>query len=141
MERLDRIGQRNLIFGTDADNNIRSVNVDEEGNIGVSPDSIEDIVDPLDSISRSLGCGRIFNATLTMADDNATVFTLEETLIKYAKIVVTGHNMLFGDSVSQLFEVEADGELELPKFDLSRLWFRNAGAGQNGTVTIIGVEE
>jgi len=87
------------------------------------------------------GYGSTYRNTATMADDNATRFETSATKLRYAKIKVTTNAMVFGDASTQDWNVAADETLELAKFDLSTLYFKNAGAGSNGTVNIIGVTE
>jgi hypothetical protein len=88
-----------------------------------------------------VGYGSSYRNTATMTDDNPTRFETSVTKLRYAKIKVTTNAMVFGDISTQDWNVAADETIELAKFDLSTLYFKNAGAGSNGTVNIIGVTE
>ncbi len=116
------IGQRVLIFGEDSNGDLRAFSVDEDGKISQS-------------------VGNIYENEKTMADNNATRFSTTSLKLKYAKIVVSTKAMVFGDASNQRFNVAADGYFELAKVDISTLYFKNAAAGENGKVNIIGVTE
>jgi len=85
--------------------------------------------------------GQTYNNTDTAADDNVRRFEESEKKLNDVIIYVSGHGQLFGDDHSQEFYVAAGGSLGLTRVDISTLYFRNASAGQNGTVSILGTEE
>jgi len=85
--------------------------------------------------------GAIYENQKTMAADTATRFETTSKKLRSARIYVTTQNMVFGTSANQRLTVAANDYFDLESFDLSTLYFKNAAAGQNGTVTIIGVAE
>ena len=85
--------------------------------------------------------GAIYENQKSMAADTATRFETASKKLRSARIYVTTQNMVFGDSTNQRLTVAANDYFDLESFDLSTLYFKNASAGQNGTVTIIGVIE
>lgn len=104
--------------------------------------SLADIESDIETLNTSFNaCGDVYRNTATMANDNAARFETSEYKLRYAKISVTSNDMKFGDDTTQDFIVAADKSLELAKFDLSTLYFKNSATGQNGVVNIIGVKE
>jgi hypothetical protein len=85
--------------------------------------------------------GNVYSKTMTMADDNATRFETSEKNLRDAIIIVTTNNMLLGETGVVVYPVGAEETIGFTKVDISTLYFQNAGAGSNGTITILGVEE
>jgi hypothetical protein len=81
---------------------------------------------------------RVYSKTTTMSDDKIHAFETSQIKLESAYISVATQAMKFGDAVSQNYQVAAGGYFFLRKLDVSKLYFRNAGAGANGTVNIIG---
>jgi len=83
--------------------------------------------------------GQIYANTDTAVSDAARRFETSEKKLTWAFVQISTNTQLFGDSSSQPVSY-ADGEaFELEMADISTLYFKNAAAGQNGTVSIIGV--
>ncbi|GAI95221.1 unnamed protein product [marine sediment metagenome] len=55
-------------------------------------------------------------------------------------IQVSTNDQLFGNATNQRYKVAAGETIGFTQVDLSLLYFKNAAAGQNGTVNILGVE-
>ncbi len=85
--------------------------------------------------------GTIYENQKTMSADTATRFETTAKKLHSARIFVTGQNMVFGNASNQRLTVAANSYFDLKYFDLSTLYFKNATAGQNGTATIIGVND
>ena len=85
--------------------------------------------------------GNVYSNADTATDDNPRRFEESEKKLNDIIIYVSGHGQLFGDYYSQEFFVAAGGSLGFTKVDISTLYFRNASAGQNGTVYMLGTEE
>lgn len=85
--------------------------------------------------------GGIYHKSMTMAADTATRFETTALYLNDAMLQVQTKDMLIGDVTAQALklEVKANGTNIPGKFDLSTLYFKNASAGQNGTITIVGV--
>jgi hypothetical protein len=84
--------------------------------------------------------GAIYVNSDTAVADTARRFATSEKKVKKAYITVTTKDQLFGTSASQVFTVAAGGTIYLEEVDLSTLYFKNAAAGQNGTVAVLAVE-
>ena len=85
--------------------------------------------------------GNVYSKTMTMADDNATRFETSAKKLRDVIIIVTTNNMLLGETGTEVYPVGADEIVGFTKVDISTLYFKNASAGSNGTITILGVEE
>jgi len=77
----------------------------------------------------------------TATVDTARRFESEETKLADFIVVVKTKGQLFGDVSGQTYPVAADDTFGLTKVDISTLYFKNAIAGENGTVHILGVRE
>ena len=71
--------------------------------------------------------------------DAARRFETSTLKLTWAAIQVTTKDQLFGDSSTQPVTYAAGATFELRNVDISTLYFRNAVAGQNGTVSIVGI--
>jgi hypothetical protein len=58
-----------------------------------------------------------------------------------AYISVATQSQTFGNAAGYNYTVAAGGSFTLSNFDVSTLYFKNTGAGVNGTVNIIGAQE
>jgi len=90
------------------------------------------------SVSNS---GSAYCKTDTAASDAARRFETAEKKIMNASIQVTTNSQLFGQVDGILYQIDPGDTKSLGNIDISTLYFKNATAGQNGTVTILGVEE
>ena len=85
--------------------------------------------------------GNVYSKTMTMSDDNATRFETTAKKLRDVVIVVKTNNMLLGETGVEVYPVDADSTVGFTKVDISTLYFKNASAGSNGTIIILGVEE
>jgi len=90
------------------------------------------------SVSNS---GSAYCKTDTAASDAARRFETAEKKIMNASIQVATNSQLFGQVDGILYQIDPGDTKSLGNIDISTLYFKNATAGQNGTVTILGVEE
>ena len=78
---------------------------------------------------------------MTMGDDNATRFETAEKSLRDVIILVGTNPMLLGSAGVEVFTVVAGASVGWSKIDISTLYFKNAGAGNNGTITILGISD
>ena len=97
-------------------------------------------VDATLSASDSFG-GNVYSKTMTMTDDNPTRFETTSKKLRDVVIIVKTNPMLLGETGVEVYPVGASEAVGFTKVDISTLYFKNAGAGNNGTITILGVEE
>jgi hypothetical protein len=83
--------------------------------------------------------GSVYAKADTATGDTARRFETSSKKLSWAAIQVTTKAQLFGDSGSQPVSYAADATFELKNVDISTLYFKNATAGQNGTVSIVGI--
>ncbi len=83
--------------------------------------------------------GQVYAKSDTAAADAARRFETSEKKLSWAYITVTTQSQSFGDSSSQPAAVAANASIEVRNVDISTLYFKNTSAGQNGTVSIVGV--
>ena len=83
--------------------------------------------------------GQAYADTDTATTDAARRFTTTSTKLRWAAIQITTNTQLFGDSSTQVASYAAGTSFEIEDVDISTLYFKNAGAGSNGTVSIVGV--
>ena len=77
--------------------------------------------------------------TDTASDDSARRFETSSLYLKDMIIKVATKDQLFGDSSAQTYPVGIGEAISLSGIDISTLYFKNSVAGQNGTVSILGV--
>jgi len=87
-----------------------------------------------------------YSGTVYVKSDTATADTarrFETTSKKLRDVIITvkTYAQLFGDSAGQTYPVAADGTFSITQIDISTLYFKNATAGQNGTVHILAVND
>ena len=85
--------------------------------------------------------GNVYSKTMTMTDDNPTRFETTAKKLRDVVIVVKTHGMLLGETGVEVYPVGENEAVGFTKVDISTLYFKNASAGDNGTITILGVEE
>lgn len=85
--------------------------------------------------------GNVYSKTMTMTDDNATRFETSEKKLRDVVIIVKTNPMLLGETGVEVYPVGANEAVGFTKVDISTLYFKNAGAGNNGVITILGTEE
>lgn len=85
--------------------------------------------------------GAVYENENTATDDNARRFETSSKKLRDVIIQVVTNNQLFGDSSNQRYAVAAGEAIGFTQVDLSTLYFKNAAAGQHGTVNILGVED
>ena len=85
--------------------------------------------------------GDVYSKTMTMSDDAATRFETVEKSLRDVIILVETNPMLLGKTGAEVFTVAINGNIGWAKVDISTLYFKNAGAGNNGKITILGVED
>jgi len=84
--------------------------------------------------------GEVYENEHTAASDAAFRFESTEVKLRGAVILVSTHDALIGDSSNQRYPKTAGTSLAVSDVDLSDLYFKNATAGQNTKINIIGVE-
>jgi len=82
--------------------------------------------------------GQPYSNADTAVADGTRRFETATLILRDAVIKVSTNNQLFGEVGAQNFELAAGGSMALSYLDLSLFYFRNAAAGQNGTVQILG---
>ena len=85
--------------------------------------------------------GDTYSKTMTMADNNATRFEATKKTLRDVIIIVETNPMLLGSTGVEVFTVAAGGSVGWGKVDISTLYFKNAGADNNGKITILGVAD
>ena len=85
--------------------------------------------------------GDTYSKTMTMSDDNATRFEATEKSLRDVVILVETNPMLLGSTGVEVFPVATNGSIGWSKVDISTLYFKNAGAGNHGKITILGVAD
>lgn len=85
--------------------------------------------------------GAVYRNSDTATADTARRFETVAKKLRDVVIQVATQDQLFGNSSTQDYLVAAGSSFKLSKVDVSTLYFKNSGAGLNGTVRILGVEE
>jgi len=85
--------------------------------------------------------GKVYSKTMTMVNDNATRFEVTTKKLSDIVILVTTQGMLLGRKGAEVFPMAANTSVGFTQVDISTLYFKNAGAGLNGTITVLGVEK
>ncbi len=85
--------------------------------------------------------GDTYSKTMTMSADNATRFETAEKSLRDVVILVETNPMLLGKTGVEVFTVAAGSTIGWAKVDISTLYFKNAGAGNNGKITILAVAD
>lgn len=85
--------------------------------------------------------GAVYENQDTAAGDTARRFETSAKRLRDVVIRVSGKPQLFGDASNQRLELAVGDSMGFTRVDISTLYFKNKTAGQNGTVSILGVEE
>ena len=85
--------------------------------------------------------GAVYENQDTATGDTARRFETARKLLRDVVIKVTTRAQTLGDSSNQRLELAAGDSIGFTLVDLSTLYFKNASAGENGTVTILGTED
>jgi len=91
--------------------------------------------------ARIMVSGGVYAKSMTMTDDNPTRFAVSHKKLWDVIILVETNSMLLGSSMRQVYTVGAGEAVGFTGVDISTLYFKNAGAGSNGKITVLGVEE
>jgi len=84
--------------------------------------------------------GEIYENSHNMADDDAWRFETSTLMLRSGTILISTKGALVGDSSNQRYPKSAGTPLAVEYVDLSKLYFKNATAGQNTKLNIIGVK-
>lgn len=93
------------------------------------------------TMDSALFSGIVYSKTLTMTDDNATRFESTSKKLRDVVILVETYAMLLGKKGSEVYPAGANDTIGFTQIDIGTLFFKNAAAGSNGKITILGVEE
>jgi len=85
--------------------------------------------------------GAVYENEDTATADTARRFETASTKLRDVIIQISGYGQLFGTATNQRYLLDVGDTWNLKKVDISTLYFKNATAGQNGVVNIIGVRE
>lgn len=105
--------------------------------VGSGPKTLTDLNTALAALK---GAGAVYVKSNTATGDAARRFETTAKFLQDVVIAVVTNDQLFGDSSGQTYPVGAGETIGFTKVDISTLYFKNATAGQNGTVHILGVE-
>jgi len=84
--------------------------------------------------------GEVYCNSNVAVDDNPRRFSVTQLKLNDVIIQVHDNPQAFGNFDIQDYEVHPGEAIGFTKVELSSLYFRNLNAGDNGTVTILGVE-
>ena len=90
---------------------------------------------------RVLFGGDVYSKTMTMADDGAHRFEAKNLLLLDVVIIVETNDMLLGKHDAVVYPVGIEGGVGFTMVNLSTLYFKNATAGSNGKISILGVKK
>jgi len=82
--------------------------------------------------------GDVYENEHTMVDDSAYRFESSSLLLRDVVIRVSTHDAVFGDSSNQRYPRSTGSTIGLTKLDLSKFYIKNAGAGSNTKINILG---
>jgi len=85
--------------------------------------------------------GAVYVKSDTATGDTARRFETSSRKLRDVVITIETNAQLFGNADGQTFPLAAGDSMGFTLVDVSTLYFKNANAGQNGTVHIIGVED
>jgi len=83
--------------------------------------------------------GDVYENEHTMTTDAAYRFETTEVKLRSGVVLISTQGALVGDTTNQRYPKSVDTSLPLEYVDLSKLYFKNATAGQNTKINIIGV--
>ena len=84
--------------------------------------------------------GYIYENEHTMVDDDAYRFESTSLKLRSATILISTYDAMVGDSSNQRYPKTAGTSISVDSVDISTLYFKNAVAGQNTKINIIGVK-
>lgn len=92
------------------------------------------------ALQRVLGSGKgtPYSNSDTAVDDNPRRFEPRALKLRDAVIRVETNNQLIGGGGVQRLEMAAGASMGVSFLNLSQFYFRNATAGQNGTIQVFG---
>ena len=85
--------------------------------------------------------GDVYSNTLTMTDDNPARFETEDIMLLDVVLIVETNSMLLGGAEKVVYPVGIEGGVGFTMVNLSTLYFKNATAGSNGKISILGVKK
>lgn len=85
--------------------------------------------------------GAVYVNKDTAIDNTVRRFETTSKKLRDVIIIVKTQPQLFGHDSSQTYPVGVDEAIGITQIDISTLYFKNATAGQNGTVHILAVED
>lgn len=85
--------------------------------------------------------GKVYVKSDAATGDSARRFETSPRFLRDAVVKVSTYDQLFGDASGQTFLVSVGSNWSCNLIDISTLYFKNATAGQNGRVDILGVED
>lgn len=83
--------------------------------------------------------GQIYAKSDTATSDAGRRFETTEKKLSWCVIQVTTKSQIFGTESTYPVTYAADTSFQMENVDISTLYFANAAAGQNGTVSIMGI--
>ena len=83
--------------------------------------------------------GQIYAKSDTAVSDAGRRFETSEKKLTWCFIQITTNAQIFGTEETYPVNYAANESFELENVDISTLYFANAAAGQNGTVSIMGI--
>lgn len=85
--------------------------------------------------------GEVYVKTMTMSSDAATRFETTSTKLRDYVIKILTHDALLGDSSNQTFPLDIGEVWGGTLINLQHLYFKNAAAGENMIIHIVGTKE
>ena len=82
-----------------------------------------------------------YSKTLTMTNDDATRFETSAKGLTDVVILVETNTMLLGEVGVEVYSVGVNEAIGFGQIEISTLYFKNAIAGSNGKITILGVAD
>lgn len=85
--------------------------------------------------------GDIYSNQLTMTVDSPVRFETEDVMLLDVVVIVETYAMLLGKHNAIVYPMGKGATLGFTMVNLSTLYFKNATAGNNGKISIIGVKK
>ncbi|MCK4414911.1 MAG: hypothetical protein KAY32_15360 [Candidatus Eisenbacteria sp.] len=85
--------------------------------------------------------GDVYSNQLTMTDDNSARFETEDVMLLDVVVIVETYAMLLGKHDAVVYPVGKGATVGFTMVNLSTLYFKNAVAGSNGKISILGVKK
>lgn len=89
------------------------------------------------SMGDGYGTNTLYHTAITAWADDPFLIVPLGTIFS-GVILITSNNALIGDSVLQSFPLNEGDSISVSNIDLGRLYFKNATAGSNITIEVIG---